>query len=96
MTAKTTIDKNLEEKIEILICLGAATAANCIPCFEHLYEKAHAIGLTVDEIRKAADLAAQVKKGAHFALQNSINELIGVNKQNDLPCGQSDRETCCG
>jgi len=96
MTAITASDKNLEEKIEILICLGAATAANCIPCFEHLYEKAHAIGLSVDEIRKATDLAAQVKKGAHFALQNSINELLGLDKQYDLPCGQSSRESCCG
>jgi len=96
MTTKFANDKNLEEKVEILICLGAATAANCIPCFEHLYEKAHAMGLTVDEIRKAADLAAQVKKGAHFALQNSINEIIGLDKQYDLPCGQSSKETCCG
>ena len=96
MTTTFANDKHLEEKIEILICLGAATAANCIPCFEHLYEKAHAIGLTVDEIRKASDLAAQVKKGAHFALQNSMNEILGVDRQYDLPCGPSSKESCCG
>jgi alkylhydroperoxidase/carboxymuconolactone decarboxylase family protein YurZ len=96
MTNKFANDTQLEKKIEILICLGAATAANCIPCFEHLYEKAQAIGLTADEIRQAADLAAQVKKGAHFALQNSMNDILGIDKQYDLPCGQSSKETCCG
>ena len=96
MTTTFSDDRQLEEKIEILICLGAATAANCIPCFEHLYEKAHAIGVTDDEVRQAADLASQVKKGAHFALQNSMNDILGIDKQYDLPCGQSSKESCCG
>ncbi len=56
-----------DEKIVTLICLGAATAANCIPCFEQLYEKAHIAGLTEEEIRCAAKLAAMVKIRGAFS-----------------------------
>ena len=28
------------DKLELMIAIGAATAVNCIPCFEHLFEKA--------------------------------------------------------
>ena len=81
-----------DEKIVTLICLGAATAANCIPCFEHLYEKAHNAGLTQKEIRGAAQLAAVVKKGAHLALKSTIDELLGAHDETHAelpqqPCG---------
>ncbi len=36
----------MEEKTKILICLGAATAANCIPCFEFYYGKAQEAGIS--------------------------------------------------
>lgn len=83
-----------DEKIVTLICLGAATAANCIPCFEHLYEKAHHAGLTQKEIRGAAELASVVKKGAHLALKSTIDELLGSAEATpeampQQPCGCS-------
>ena len=53
-TAETE-DRVLEDKIENLIAIGAATAANCIPCFEHLYEKAINSGITLAEIKRASD-----------------------------------------
>ena len=89
-------EQTFAARTEVLIAIGAATAANCIPCFEHLYEKALEVGLTHDEIKKAADLAAQVKKGAHLALTNSINEIIGVEEQHDLPCSEAADRSCCG
>ena len=62
------------KKIENLVAIGAATAANCIPCFEHLYEKAINAGIKLAEIKRASEVAGQVKKGAHIALANSIND----------------------
>ena len=88
-------DQVLEDKIENLIAIGAATAANCIPCFEHLYEKAVNSGITPAEIKRASDIAGLVKKGAHIALSNSVNELIGVEETDDLPCGQTANKSCC-
>ena len=96
-TAKTkTEERVLEDKIENLIAIGAATAANCIPCFEHLYEKAINSGITLAEIKRASDIAGLVKKGAHIALTNSINELIGIKEQHDLPCDQTANKSCFG
>ena len=98
MEKGTTIkeDRVLMDKIENLIAIGAATAANCIPCFEHLYEKAINSGITLAEIKRASDFAGLVKKGAHIALTNSVNELIGVEKTSDMPCDQVANKSCCG
>ena len=95
-TAKVgTEEKVLQDKIENLIAIGAATAANCIPCFEHLYEKAINSGITLAEIKRASDIAGQVKKGAHIALTNSINELIGIKETQELPCDKTANKSCC-
>jgi alkylhydroperoxidase/carboxymuconolactone decarboxylase family protein YurZ len=85
----------LEDKIENLIAIGAATAANCIPCFDHLYEKAINSGITLAEIKRASEIAGQVKKGAHIALTNSINELIRIKEAQDLPCDKTANKSCC-
>jgi len=92
METTDTNDILNDDKIVTLICLGAATAANCIPCFEHLYEKAHQVGLTDKEIQGAAQLASIVKKGAHLAIKSSIEEVLGTDfEAHDVlpqqPCG---------
>jgi alkylhydroperoxidase/carboxymuconolactone decarboxylase family protein YurZ len=76
----------MEERTKLLVALGAATAANCIPCFEHLYYEAGVAGLSQEEIQGAVDLASKVKQGAHIALKNSINDILGLEEQVDLPC----------
>ena len=83
-----------EEKIENLIALGAASASNCIPCFEHVYEKAITSGVSLAEIKRASDIAEQVKKGAHTALANTIGDLVGDNQTSDLPCSQMGNKSC--
>jgi len=88
--------KTMEERIEILICIGAATAANCIPCFEHFFGKAQEAGITDEEIQEATDLASQVKKGAHMALRNSISKLMNQEKRYSMPCERSNDRSCCG
>ena len=95
-TRAKTEEQVLEDKIENLIAIGAATAANCIPCFEHIYEKAINSGITLEEIKRASDIAGLVKKGAHIALTNSINEIIGIEDSHDLPCRQTANRSCCG
>ena len=84
----------LEEKTENLIALGAASASNCIPCFEHIYEKAITAGVSLAEIKRASEIAEQVKKGAHIALANTISDLVGDNVTSDLPCRQMANKSC--
>ena len=84
----------LDGKSENLIAIGAATASNCIPCFEHLYEKAITAGATMAEIKRASEIAGQVKRGAHMALTQSVNELVGDQETGDLPCRQTANKSC--
>jgi len=86
----------MDERTKLLICLGVATAANCIPCFEHYFGRAKVAGLTTDEIQEAVDLASQVKKGAHMAIKNCINGLMGEKKEYALPCDRQASKSCCG
>ena len=85
----------MDEKTKVLICLGAATAANCIPCFEYYFGKAKTAGLRTDEIQEAVDLASQVKKGASMALKNGIGNIMGREKEYALPCDRQTDSSCC-
>lgn len=84
----------LDKKTEYLIAIGAATASNCIPCFEHLFEQAITSGVTMAQIKRASDIAGHVKKGAHTALTNSVAELVGDKETGDLPCAQTAKNPC--
>jgi alkylhydroperoxidase/carboxymuconolactone decarboxylase family protein YurZ len=86
----------MEERTRVLICLGAATAANCIPCFEYYFGKAKTVGLSTEEIQEAADLASQVKKGAHMIIKNCINDLMGEEREFAFPCDKQASKSCCG
>jgi alkylhydroperoxidase/carboxymuconolactone decarboxylase family protein YurZ len=86
----------MEERTKLLVALGAATAANCIPCFEYLYGEAGVAGLTQEEIQEVVALATKVKQGAHVALKNSINDIMGVEEKYDLPCSSQASSCCCG
>lgn len=86
----------MDERTKVLICLGAATAANCVPCFEHYFGMTDSLGLTTAEIEKAVDLASQVKKGAHIAMRNGISNIMGRGQQYDGPCSTQLNSSCCG
>ena len=94
-TRETMRETVLEEKAETLIAIGAATAANCIPCFEHLYEKAVTSGITASEIKRASEIAALVKGGAHTAISSTIDELIGSKEVKELTCEKTSTGSCC-
>jgi len=75
----------MDDRTRILVCLGAATAANCVPCFEHYFKKAQALNLAAGEIQEAVDLAYKVKSGAQTAMRGSIGRIMGQEIQED-PC----------
>ena len=94
-TRETMKETVLEEKAETLIAIGAATAANCITCFEHVYEKAVTSGITATEIKRASEIATMIKGGAHTAISSTIDELIGSKEVNELACGKTSTGSCC-
>ncbi len=87
----------MDEKTSVLICLGAATAANCVPCFEHYLNKAKKLGLTSGEVLEAADLASKVKNGAHLVMRQGIKNFMG-QEASPNPCAAAvqARSSCCG
>ena len=86
----------MEEKTSLLICLGASTAANCVPCFEHYHKKASAAGLTPKEIQEAVELATKVKSGAHLVMRNCIRTFMGGDRLSNS-CGSGQiGGSCCG
>lgn len=67
----------MDEKIQILISLGASTAANCIPCFEYYFQQATKLGLATEDIEKAVEIGNKVKTGSSIAMTTSIRKLTG-------------------
>ncbi len=86
----------MDDRTKLLVSLAAAVAANCIPCFEYLFYEAEAAQLTREEIQQAVDLASQVKNGAHIALKDSMNDIMGLNAQYDMACREQSTSSCCG
>jgi len=85
----------MDEKIKTLIAIGAATAANCIPCFEHYYFKAGALSMNSCQIQEAVDIASKVKKGASLAIKDAINELMAGEKEPEAKECCAAKTACC-
>lgn len=49
------------DQVAELVAIGAAIASNCEPCFKFHYDKAHKLGVTDSDMRRAVDLAQKVK-----------------------------------
>ena len=86
----------MDERTELLISLGAAVAANCVPCFEYYFKKAIAAGLRPDEIEKAAGIGNKVKTGASIAMKKSIRDITGFDGEADQKEERTaDHHPCC-
>lgn len=85
----------MDEKTKILVSLGAAVAANCVPCFEHFLGKTGPAGLTAEEIQEAAEIADQVRNGARITIMKSIRGIIG-GAASLSPCSSKSDRSCCG
>jgi AhpD family alkylhydroperoxidase len=83
----------MDEKTKIMISLGAAVAANCVPCFEHYLGKAELAGLTTEEIQDTAEIADQVKNGARITIMKAIRGIIAGGTP---PCREESDRSCCG
>jgi len=83
----------MDERTRLLVSLGAAVAANCVPCFEHFLGKTEGAGLTLEEIREATEIADQVKNGARITIMKSIRGIVGGGAS---PCASKSDRSCCG
>lgn len=85
----------MDSKTEIMVALGAAIGANCIPCFDHLYSRTQELKLSETDIRAVAAVAGKVKNGAMVFMQNNIAETLGEEPLEEHPCGEKAAAGCC-
>jgi RNA polymerase sigma-70 factor, ECF subfamily len=85
----------LNKKEKELVALGAAIAANCIPCVAFHIEEAKKIGLSITQIEEAVALAKKIKDvPANSVLTTALAHLSSnaesqITDSNSTPCGCS-------
>ena len=63
----------LNNREQSLVALGAALAANCVPCIEYHIPEAKNAGLSDPEIREAVEIADKVRRvPAKMVLQTAL------------------------
>ena len=85
----------MDDTTEILISLGASTAANCVPCFEYYFQKAAKFGLDIEEIKKAVEIGNKVKTGSSIAMTKSIRNITDSDAKSDRGDGATASHPCC-
>ena len=84
----------MDEKTSVLVCLGAAVAANCVDCFRHYHGEATRIGLDPSEIEGAVTLGAKVKTGANIAVMHAVARAAGGGRATGAG-GEPTLPSCC-
>lgn len=51
----------LDERTLELVALGASIAGNCFPCLRYHFTKCRELGISVDDMRDALEMAKTVK-----------------------------------
>ena len=72
-------EHSMDEHTEIFIALGAATAANCGPCFEHYFSRAKKLGIDNEDIQNTVDIAVKVRGGAHMVMKEAVQKMMTPN-----------------
>ena len=85
----------MENKIKMLIAVGAAVTANCQPCLQTAVSQAQKIGLKKAEIGEAMAIGRVVRKGATGKMDKFASSLIGKNITDDpdeCPFGSTEED----
>jgi hypothetical protein len=72
----------MDKKTELLVSLGASTAANCMPCFNYYYRQAEKLGLDSTDILQAVEIANKIK--------NSLGMLMGKHVRTTMDLKEED------
>lgn len=88
-----------------LVALGAAIAANCIPCVKHHVPKGREAGLTDAELTEVFELADMVRQVPARLVLESANQALageveGTAKREEVDCHRMmpqtrEQKPCC-
>ena len=85
----------MENKIKILIAVGASVTANCQPCLKTAVSQAQSIGLEKKEILEAIQIGRLVRRGATGKMDQLASNLTGKNvssSEEKCPFGSTEKE----
>jgi len=84
----------MENKIKILIAVGASVTANCQPCLKTAITQAQLAGADKKEILEAIAIGRVVRKGAFGKMDKFASVLIGkdVGSSDECPFGSTEEE----
>ncbi len=93
--ASSSAANGIDESTNTLIAIGAATAANCIPCVEHYLYIAESLKVNKDHIDEAVEIAYKVKTGASIAIKDSIDVIVQGEKKPKAAEFCKPESSCC-
>ena len=73
--------KGLDNETQLLVGIGAAVAAGCIPCLEKMVESANGVDLDPKKIRAAAIIGQFVKDQPAAHMKSAADKLLGTHLQ---------------
>ena len=85
----------MDEKTRLLISIGASTACNCVPCFEHYFQNASAQALDTADIEEAVAIAQKVANGARLNMKGALGDILANTSPAPTPCCNEPNPKCC-
>jgi len=84
----------MENKVKLLIAVGASITANCQPCLKTAVTQAQAAGAESKEILEAIAIGRIVRRGAVGKMDNLASTLTGknVSGSDECPFGSTEKE----
>lgn len=85
----------MENKVKMLIAVGAAVTANCQSCLQTAVSQAQKIDVGKKEILEAMAIGRVVRKGAMGKMDRFCGTLIGKNitdNKDDCPFGSTEED----
>ncbi|NVO66880.1 carboxymuconolactone decarboxylase family protein [Methanofollis tationis] len=86
MTNDTASRSRFTDEVKELVAIGAAVAGNCEKCFEHHYQKAKSLGVSHEDMLKAATLGKAIKEMPAKAVSSLVRDRLVA----DAPMSTSD------
>lgn len=84
----------MDEKIKLLIAIGASITANCQPCLKTALTQSELAGLDRKEILEAIAIGRLVRKGATGKMDKFVSALVqqDVESSGECPFGSTREE----
>ena len=85
----------MEDKIKLLIAVGAAVTANCQPCLKTAVSQAQSAKVEKKEILEAIQIGRLVRRGANGKMDVLASTLTGNNvssSEEECPFGSTEQE----